>query len=411
MPTAHAILIFLYIAAPPAGIGWAIYRMVRRKRLRALRQVRAAALAGVVIGLFVCITTTFAAHGRLLPFQVIVTAYLATAFILLLQWCDRGLWAVARWVLRLNTTRGSVGWYNVRAVTALVLRAALLVGVGLPYILAAVATYRPKSGEIDTPMSLYQWPYEPISFSATDGTRLAGWWIPAPGGKSGKTVILCPGWSGDKSTHLALVQRLVADQYNVLVFDFRAQGESGGQLCSFGDLERRDVLGAVRWLKSAKPAACKKVVGLGVGTGAAALIAAAADPSPEGRMIDAVAVYDTYDRLSDVVDAVASEALPGPLATLATRIGMPLAGLQVGTDLSKFSPGTAVAAIAPRPVLFIHGTNDNIFPFESGRAVYQSAAEPKMNLWLEQCDYGQALKNEAAAKLVEQCFDLAGRMI
>jgi fermentation-respiration switch protein FrsA (DUF1100 family) len=408
---AHLIIVVLYLAAPLAVFGWGMHRAIRYNRKRPLRRLRSAVLAAVVIGIFVCTTTTIVSRGRLLPTQLVVTTYLATSFILLLQGADSALWAIAQWVLRLKSHKGSVGWYNTRAVTALVVRATLMVGVGLPYILAVVATYRTKAGETQTPMTLANWKYETVSFKATDGTRLSGWWIPAPHGVSTKTVILCPGWSGDKSTHLSLVKQLVPDDYNVLVFDFRAQGESDGQLCSFGDLERNDVLGAVRWLRTNKPAACERVVGLGVGTGAAALLSATADPSAEWQTIDAVAVYESYDRLPDVVDAVASEILPEPLASLTAKIGLPLAGLQVGADLSEFSPATSAAATSPRPVLVIHGMSDRIFPFESGRALYQSAAEPKMNLWLEQCDYNQALANESAAKLVKRCFDLAGRVI
>ena len=58
---------------------------------------------------------------------------------------------------------------------------------------------------------------------------------------SDRTVIVCHGLASNKSNHLLLARELVPHGYNVLIFDFRAHGESDGQLTSLGDLERRDV--------------------------------------------------------------------------------------------------------------------------------------------------------------------------
>ena len=200
-------------------------------------------------------------------------------------------------------------------------------------------TYRPRASAIDNPQSLFKWNYEQVSFNSTDGIPLSAWWIPAPHGESMSTVILCPG--GDKASQLSLVKRLRPAGYNVLVFDFRGNGDSGGQLCSYGDLERRDVLGAMRWLRQAHPRACRKVTGIGVSIGGAALIAAAADPSPEGQNIDAIAVYETYDRLDREVGVMVDQFVPLPFSWFVKHVGLPLAGVQVGADLTSFAPAGA----------------------------------------------------------------------
>src|SRR4029078_1443198 len=98
------------------------------------------------------------------------------------------------------------------------------------------------------------------------------WWIPGASGETGRTILLCHGHSANKATQLSLVRKLVPIGYNVLAIDFRGHGESAGQLTSFGDLERRDVLGAVRWLRATHPEATHKIFGLGASMGAAALI-------------------------------------------------------------------------------------------------------------------------------------------
>jgi len=184
-----------------------------------------------------------------------------------------------------------------------------------------------------------------------------------------------------------------------------------GQLCSFGDLERNDVLGAMRWLRLTHPNACKKVAGIGVSTGGAALLAAAADPSPEGQNIDAIAIYDSFDRLENLMTSQVDQFVPSPLSWCVEHLGLPFAGYQVGAHLSDFSPAAEIKAIWPRPVLIIHGMDDEFIPFEEGESLYDSALEPKMNLWIERCSHAGAIKNAAAARLVKQCFDAAQRVI
>ncbi len=240
---------------------------------------------------------------------------------------------------------------------------------------------------------------------------LVGWWIPSSKGESRQTVLLCPGSNADKASQLFLVKQLVPDGYNVLVFDFRAHGESGGQLCSFGDLERNDVLGAMRWLRKNHPRASRRVAGVGVSTGAAALLAAAADPSPEGQNIDAIAVYDTFDRLDNQVDSMVQTFVPAPLGWFVKKFGLQMADYQVGAKLTAFAPSTDIQSISVRPLLVIHGIEDELIPFDEGQALYDSASEPKLNLWIEQCNHDKALHSKRAADFVKRCFDSARSVV
>ena len=93
----------------------------------------------------------------------------------------------------------------------LVLRAGLLLGIGIPYVLAMVMVYRPRLMHAGTPQTVLSVPYEQVSFKAIDGVQLEGWWIPAaytsktdrrhPASAWGqRTIILCHGFSGDKAT-------------------------------------------------------------------------------------------------------------------------------------------------------------------------------------------------------------------
>jgi alpha-beta hydrolase superfamily lysophospholipase len=95
--------------------------------------------------------------------------------------------------------------------------------------------------------------------------------------------LLCHGLGSSKSNALPVAEHLLRAGYNVLAFDFRAHGESAGHVSTFGARERLEVLAAVEWLRRERPRQSERIFGVGASMGAAALVAAAADPSPEGK--------------------------------------------------------------------------------------------------------------------------------
>src|SRR5437016_5186056 len=86
-------------------------------------------------------------------------------------------------------------------------------------------------------------PYEDVSFDSLDGVNLDGWFIPAP--DAGAVALLCHGYLGNREGMLAHARFLHEAGYSALLFDFRAQGQSRGNLCTFGYREALDVRGAV----------------------------------------------------------------------------------------------------------------------------------------------------------------------
>src|SRR5215470_17710951 len=123
-------------------------------------------------------------------------------------------------------------------------------------------------------------PYESVSFeSAVDRIPLQGWYLPSRGERA---IIMLHGIDQNRWNEWERVpqkaQLLVEHGFDVLVFDLRGHGQSGGDRLGFGWLERNDLLAAVAYVEGRGIAPGR--IGLlahsyGAATG---LLTAAADP-------------------------------------------------------------------------------------------------------------------------------------
>ncbi|MDB5291637.1 MAG: alpha/beta hydrolase [Phycisphaerales bacterium] len=392
MLSASVILPWLYLAVPVAAGVSAGVRARRSGSPRAVREFLVTCITGALLGAGVGIWYSFLLHQRVGAWQVLVACYWAIVVMVLLKELNRLLaWGI-EWAVPVG--ENGVACCPGADVFGKVLRAGVLLGVGVPFVAGMALTYRPRVVHPGTPSSLLGAAYEDVSFSAMDGMPLRGWWIPAgrsertddrhPGPPWGEqTVILCHGFGADKAAYLRVARDLVPNGYNVLAFDFRGHGESGGQFTTFGDLERRDVLGAVRWVRANHAAQARKIFGLGESMGAAALISAAADGGPEGQAIDAVAVFAPFDRLTDLFQGMADDHFAPSAGWLARHVALPAAGWELGADLVDFAPGRDVQSLWPRPLLVISaGENDSPV---SGRTLdlFDDALQPKYLLQID----------------------------
>ena len=436
----HLLLVALYCGAPVVAIAVTLLRRARGRRPAGAGGggIAVTISAAIILGSALSLALTIAVGSRIRLGQVALTVYFLAALMLLLRGADAVLVRILRgtWFLVFGGGGGGEDEpadapqrsrpplaQRLAAPLPTLVRAALLLFVGVPYLMAVAMVYRPKVVSRVTPNVQLGVRYDDVRFETSDGLSLSGWWIPSPASSSSssprnargrarstprvsdRTVIICHGFASGKAAMLPLARPMLAAGYNVLIFDFRAHGQSDGQLTSLGANERLDVLAAVQWLRANRDKQSQHVFGLGASSGAAALIAAAADASEEGQAIEAVAVYGAYDSLPGLARTVASERFLPPLRWIADRVALPIASAHVGADLVHFAPADYVKQLWPRPILVIHGAVDQVVPFQHGQRLFDAAFEPRRSVWLQLDDHLHALEDKSAASEVREFFD------
>lgn len=213
--------------------------------------------------------------------------------------------------------------------------------------------------------------YRDVAFTTVDGLALRGWYLPST---NGAAILLCHGIGGARS--LGPAQVLARHGYGVLTFDWRAHGQSDGDLCTFGYYEVRDVEGALAWLEAQPGVDPQRIGMLGESMGAVAAIRAAAQ-LPQVKAVVAASPYaDPEEAIRNIWRGTGLPAFPF------VHLQIALGELRTGLNLADLQPLRDVAVISPRPILILAGGQDPITGPEAGARIYTAAGEPK-ELWFE----------------------------
>ncbi len=261
------------------------------------------------------------------------------------------------------------------------LRAILIAVVALFVACCGLTLYvgervtHPARAPITTTPAADSLSYSNVTFPARiDATPLSGWWIPAAAARG--TIVLAAGYAENRLAAsvpgLAVAAALHAASYNVLMFDFRGSGRSGGSLVTVGGLEQRDVEGAVDFVRrrSSLPVG---VLGWSMGA-STALLAAEHDPE-----IAAVVADSPFSDLSTYLRGYLPiwTHLPAfPFTPLFFWLIPPI----IGVHPQQADPLAAMATLASRPVLLIAGTADTTIPESNAKQL--EAADPRAQLWV-----------------------------
>jgi pimeloyl-ACP methyl ester carboxylesterase len=222
-------------------------------------------------------------------------------------------------------------------------------------------------------------PYQSVTFpSQRDHTTLCGWFISAPGSR--RAIIFAHGIGANRwamPMYAPLASLLHRAGYNLLTFDFRAEGASGGATITLGAREQYDLLGAVGYVR-ARLGSQARIGILGYSMGAATAVLAAADDPTDIRAVVADSAFADFPRLIDSHLGT----LPQPIEGIVAWTIVHEAPLLIGVDPDAIMPITAARTLTNTPVFYIAGTKDAMIPYHDSVELYQQTPDRHSQLWL-----------------------------
>ena len=212
---------------------------------------------------------------------------------------------------------------------------------------------------------------ERVEISTEDSVTLVGWVMPASAGTGGLWLLICHGNAGnlsefDRPVHYAGLSHL---GLNLLAFDYRGYGESGGTASEQGLY--RDADAAYRYLRERRGVPADRIVLFGHSLGSAVAIDLASRTAAAGLIVEG-ALTSAVHRGQELYPYI-------PVRWIAR---------------SRFSSIDKVAGLR-MPKLFLHATADEVIPVTHGRRLFDAAAEPKKFVELEG-SHGDAFNVDSA---------------
>ncbi|KZZ86158.1 alpha/beta hydrolase [Bacillus sp. SJS] len=234
-----------------------------------------------------------------------------------------------------------------------------------------------------------------VSIPSRFGYSIKGYLI-APY-KEKKFVIVSHGVTMNRYNSIKYMNLFLDRGYNVLIYDHRRHGESGGKTTSYGYYEKFDLRSAVHWLKHQYG----ENITLGIhgeSMGAVSMLLYAGILEDGADFYIADCPFEDLEQLL-LYRLQAEIRIPKWLV-------MPIARLFLkwrdGYNMDEVSPIKIIDQIQ-KPILFIHGKKDGTIPFSSSIHLYKQKpglkkiyiaenAEHAMSFTMNQAEYEQRIK-------------------
>jgi fermentation-respiration switch protein FrsA (DUF1100 family) len=215
--------------------------------------------------------------------------------------------------------------------------------------------------------------FEEVRFRTEDSVELRGWFIRHPNPRG--NVIFCHGHGRNRGHVAGLLTTFRDLRLNVLAFDFRGHGESGGHTSTFGHREVCDLIAAEAFLRQQCPNQPLLLAGVSLGA------AVSLQTLPHLPNVKGVWSEGAFARLSHAVDhkfAAVPEALRGDLIRSYYVLGWLDCGMWGGSVNSLDGlHGSTV------PIYFCHAIKDDLVPFSEARLLFANYPGPKEHWWVE----------------------------
>lgn len=196
--------------------------------------------------------------------------------------------------------------------------------------------------------------YKDALFTNELGTPIHGWWLPHENARH--TVLFSHGNGGNISHRLETFRIFHQLGLSLFIYDYSGYGQSGGDCSEEGT--QADARAAWDWLVNKQGVRPESIVLFGRSLGGAVTAQLAADLCNQGHCPAGLILESTFTSVPDM----GAHIYPWlPVRQLATY---------------QYNSVKALSDVR-LPALFAHSPNDDIVPYESGRALYEGYQGPK----------------------------------
>jgi fermentation-respiration switch protein FrsA (DUF1100 family) len=165
---------------------------------------------------------------------------------------------------------------------------------------------------------------------------------------------------------------LANNGYNALVLDVRNHGDSQGTVTSLGASEVQDIQGAVNYLKTRADVNMERLGILGHSMGGAIAIVSAAR-IPELHAVVAESAYSSVASITERIITLLTGRAPFPT----DGVVLYFMDQETGVKTSEVSPLNDLTRLESRPILFVHGEQDDTIAASNSQSMYDAAGDPK----------------------------------
>lgn len=215
--------------------------------------------------------------------------------------------------------------------------------------------------------------YSDFNITVEDTIKLKGWFVPSQGKQSKGTIFVLHGIASCKNALLPFAKILSEGGFNTVLYDSRANGESGGLNCTFGYYEKKDLSKSIDSVIIRFPNS-KPYAVYGNSLGAAVSIQALAQ---DKRLVCGIAESPFADLRSVIHDYFARMFLvkinfiPDKALTYTEQIAH--------FEVDSVQPVLSAKSVT-QPMMIIHGLKDEHISSSYGKKVFDNLSS-KEKIW------------------------------
>lgn len=226
---------------------------------------------------------------------------------------------------------------------------------------------------------LEQYEVEELMIPSTNSYEIEARYIKAPV-ESEHTVVIVHGIGMNMWRHFREALMYLDNNYNVLVYNQRYTGKTGGDNRSFGYHEQYDIASVMSYLREKYPSHIIGAHGFSMGAGTLGMYSGMEEATRDADFLILDCPYDTMEGAIRV--GIEKEDVPLIPISYAVWAGDVYNRIKSGFSYEEVRPVDQVAK-SKVPMYIIHGEADSTCTVEMGQAIYDAKKEGYKEIWIE----------------------------